>query len=453
MITHSSLLRVTEPPSAVRVLRFTTSAPAPASLPAVPLGVELTGWVDEDGTQWAGVGRGSRWRAGTGVAMLDRVQQLLRDSGPDADEVRAFFCLAFDPEHPTDPLGAAVPATEVVLPRWLLRWTPRNLRGDGLVTAWVLGVEGESVEALHRSADDLRAWLAQPAERKELAGPIVRVAASEVQTNFEDAVSQALALIRSGVLEKVVLARPCYLESAAHISSWAVFQALFKRAPGTMRFHFRAADGATFLGASPECLVALSGKRVRVDVVAGTIARGATPALDAQQADLLRHSAKDRHEHALVRSAVLDALSPLVDDAEAAAQPGLLPLKHVWHLQTPVAGTLRAGVSWEEIVRALHPTPAVGGTPRRVALSTIAELETMGRGYYAAPVGWISATGGMAAVGIRSAHVRGNRAVAMAGAGIVAGSSPRAEWEETERKLNPMLEAFLGASQTLEPAR
>jgi isochorismate synthase len=90
----------------------------------------------------------------------------------------------------------------------------------------------------------------------------------------------------------------------------------------------------------------------------------------------------------------------------------------------------------------LHPTPAVGGLPRAEALAAIAALEGFDRGLYAGPVGWVDANGdGEWAVALRGAHLDGPRARLVAGAGIVAGSDPDAEWAETEAKLRPMLAA------------
>jgi menaquinone-specific isochorismate synthase len=446
---HSALLTESKAPRALHVMRVPVNASSPWRLPPLLLGVELFGWVDEDGTTWVGVGRSARWQGAPGPELLETAQEALKNSGSEAQGLRAFFCHAFDPAHPTDPLGALVAPGHVTVPRWLLCWSPRALRGEASVSAWVVAGESGTPESLQASADGLLDWLAQP-EAVVKETPLQRVPDAEVQAGFEQAVQQALDLIDRGVLEKVVLARPCYLESAAHVASWSVFQRVVKKGSGTLRFHFRDADGATFLGASPECLVALDGPHVRVDVLAGTTPRGVTPAADAQQAEQLKQSTKDRHEHGLVRSAVLASLAPLVESVVAPEAPGLLPLTHVWHLQTPVSGVLRPGVSWGALVRALHPTPAVGGTPREAALRVIAQLEPTGRGYYAGPVGWLSADQAAAAVGIRSAHVRGNRAVALAGAGIVKGSNPRAEWEETQRKLRPMLQALLGNAEGAE---
>jgi isochorismate synthase EntC len=117
------------------------------------------------------------------------------------------------------------------------------------------------------------------------------------------------------------------------------------------------------------------------------------------------------------------------------------------HLVTPVLGSLRTDANDIDalaLARRLHPSPAVGGTPADAALAAISRLEPFDRGRYAGPVGWVDARGdGAFAVALRCAEIDGNRAVLHAGAGIVAGSRPEAEWAETVAKFEPMLRALV----------
>ncbi len=177
--------------------------------------------------------------------------------------------------------------------------------------------------------------------------------------------------------------------------------------------------------------------------MAGTVARGATPDEDDRLAADLCASAKDAEEHRLLVEAVLDALAPVCDGWPVATAAQIIRLATVSHLTTRVSGHLRAPApSALELVGRLHPTPAVGGLPRRRALRAIAELEGFDRGLYAGPVGWVGADGdGEWAVALRSAELDGSRARLVAGAGIVAGSDPDAEWDETQAKLATMLAA------------
>jgi isochorismate synthase EntC len=193
------------------------------------------------------------------------------------------------------------------------------------------------------------------------------------------------------------------------------------------------------VGASPELLVARYGDRVVSRPMAGTAVPG-DGALER-----LAASPKDAREHRLVVDAILEVLGPRCLEVEAAAEPEVDEFADVAHLATPIHGTLRTPAPDAlTLARALHPTPAVAGTPTDAALAAIARLEPHGRGRYAGPVGWVDARGdGEWAVALRCASLDGARAVLHAGAGIVAGSDPDLEWTETEAKLDPMLRALV----------
>ena len=118
----------------------------------------------------------------------------------------------------------------------------------------------------------------------------------------------------------------------------------------------------------------------------------------------------------------------------------------IQHLQTPIEGPSAPGVDVLDALLAMHPTPAVGGSPREPALEAIARLEGMDRGWYAGPIGWMDVNGeGAFAVALRSALLHGREALLYAGAGIVAASDPERELAEAELKLQPLLEALRGA--------
>jgi isochorismate synthase len=201
--------------------------------------------------------------------------------------------------------------------------------------------------------------------------------------------------------------------------------------------------GACFLGATPERLVRLEGRFLKADCLAGSAPRGATEEEDRRLGEALLADAKERHEHALVVQAVREALAPVCSSFCAPETPGLLRMPNVQHLHTPVRGTLRGQTSILELVERLHPTPAAGGLPREAALPLIRRYEPFGRGWYAAPVGWLDALGdGEFAVAIRSALIRGQEALLYAGCGIVAASDPDREYAESCLKLRPMLWAL-----------
>src|SRR5690606_29215481 len=114
------------------------------------------------------------------------------------------------------------------------------------------------------------------------------------------------------------------------------------------------------------------------------------------------------------------------------SETGLYKLSNIQHLYTPITGTLKNGISIVDVVSTLHPTPALGGDPRDIAMRLIGEYEPVPRGWYAAPVGWIDRhMNGQFGVAIRSAVAQGQRVWMYAGAGIVKDSQPQKEWDET----------------------
>jgi isochorismate synthase len=246
-------------------------------------------------------------------------------------------------------------------------------------------------------------------------------------------------------LRKVVLAREVHAAASREMDVFETLRHL--RAAHRDCFVFGYWRGArAFVGATPERLVRLDGRDVRASSLAGSAKRGASPEADAAHAAALLASPKDRAEHAAVRDALRDGLDELCDDVRAPDEPSLLTLRHVHHLHTAVRATLRRGHSLLDVVARLHPTPAVGGTPREAALRFIRDHEQLDRGWYAAPIGWVGRQGGEFAVALRSAVISGCAATLIAGCGIVADSEPELELAESELKLRPMKAALAVAS-------
>jgi menaquinone-specific isochorismate synthase len=255
------------------------------------------------------------------------------------------------------------------------------------------------------------------------------VEALSTASEWHDAVSVALADIASGSLTKVVLARAIEVVADAPFDVRAVLAYLRRAQPGCVVY----ADGG-FIGASPELLVRKQGARVTARPLAGT----------GRDAEQLRTSGKDAREHHLVVDAVMDALMLTCTDVHADG-PNVARFADIAHLATTVTGTCRRpDVDVSDLVRALHPTPAVAGTPTVRALDLVAQLERHDRGRYGGPFGWVDAEGnGEFVVALRGGEIDGARARCFAGAGIVAGSVPEAEWAETQAKFEPMLRALV----------
>ena len=183
--------------------------------------------------------------------------------------------------------------------------------------------------------------------------------------------------------------------------------------------------------------------------IAGSAPRGADPESDARFAAALLASEKDREEHAVVVDTLRAELAPDRRDADRRrGARGSWRSRHVQHLVTPMTGTLREEAGLLGLAGLLHPTPAVGGEPRDIALALIAEHEGFDRGWYAGPIGWLGADGdGELMVALRCALVRGREAVLFAGCGIVADSDPAREWEESRLKLRTMTAALGGVAE------
>ena len=271
------------------------------------------------------------------------------------------------------------------------------------------------------------------------AGPGLAARERPGREEWTAAVRRILGAIDAGRLRKVVLAREVVLEAGRPFDRRAVLDRLRRVHPTSFTY-----AAGSFVGASPELLVRRRGSDVQSCPMAGTIRRGATPADDERLVDGLCRSVKDAEEHSLLVEAVLEALAPACAGRPAAEPPEVVRLATVSHLATRVSGRLAdPAPSVLSLVGLLHPTPAVGGLPRRAALAAIAGLERFDRGLYAGPVGWVDAGGGGEwAVALRGAELDGPRARLLAGAGIVAGSDPEAEWDETEAKLASMLAAL-----------
>jgi isochorismate synthase len=260
---------------------------------------------------------------------------------------------------------------------------------------------------------------------------------------YARAVEEAVERIGSSDLEKVVLARTVRVDAGRELDARRLLHRL--RAVEPHCYTFAAlTDAGTLVGASPELLLSRRGDRVRSTPLAGTAPRSGDPDEDRANAEALVASAKDREEHRIVVDAVAEVLGGCCDELTFDDEPVLEPTANVWHLATRFEGVLRdPSITALDLVAELHPTPAVCGTPEASALTSIGELEGFDRGAYAGPVGWVDAHGdGDWAIALRCAELKGGAATLYAGAGIVAGSVPERELDETDRKFRAFLDSL-----------
>ncbi|MEV7599289.1 isochorismate synthase DhbC [Kitasatospora sp. NPDC089797] len=300
-----------------------------------------------------------------------------------------------------------------------------------------------AVPAAVRTAGALRddPLVALPAPPAAAAGWQVRpVPAPEA---YGAGVAAAVERLRAGELSKVVLARTLELSSDRPLDLPAVLQRLARRDPGGYTFAVPAGGGRTLIGASPELLLSRRGTAVLANPLAGSVPRSEDLGEDVRRAAALLESPKDLHEHAVVVDAIRAALAPYCRTLDVPERPTLVRTAAMWHLATTISGELAdPAVSALELACALHPTPAVCGTPTDVARRVIGEVEPFDRGLYTGMVGWSDATGdGEWVVTIRCAEAEGRTLRVYAGAGVVEQSRPEAELAETSAKFRTFLDA------------
>ncbi|MEP6519651.1 isochorismate synthase [Microcoleus vaginatus] len=263
-------------------------------------------------------------------------------------------------------------------------------------------------------------------------------------SQFKTSVKSALELIASKYFSKIVLSQAINVISQTPFSLIDSLNNLRLSYPDCYVFSTSNGKGQNFIGASPERLISIHNNQLLTDALAGSAPRGKTEAGDAKLAQGLLESEKDIREHQVVIDFIVDRLSKLGITPKFSPVPRLLQLSNIQHLWTPITAQIPPDIHLLKILAQLHPTPAVAGVPRDVALEQIRRCESCDRSLYAAPLGWIDRAGnGEFAVGIRSALIDGDRAILYAGAGIVAGSEPEKELAEIQLKLQPLLNALV----------
>lgn len=365
-----------------------------------PNGDATVSWM-HDGRGMIGWGEAARFEI-TGPGQYERASRAWSDFvsllGGDAASAVAFASFSFDDR------GRSV----LIVPEVLV--TRRGGR------SWVTTVGS--------GTPPRRSPIAHPGRVRWSDGALPR-------NRWRGAVAEAVRRLRQGELDKVVLARDLLAETDHPIDPRFLLRELAQRHPQCWTF---AVDG--LIGATPEMLLRRRGNRVTSRVLAGSSWAGDGGHL------LASPSYRDEHDFAV--KSLLTAIAPHCADVRAIG-PSVLRLRNIAHLATDVSATLTTGVDLLGLAAAVHPTAAVGGTPRRAAADLIAELEDLDRGRYAAPVGWLDATGdGELGIALRCAQLSGSRARLFAGCGIVAESDPDVEVHETDAKFAAVREV-LGA--------
>lgn len=248
-------------------------------------------------------------------------------------------------------------------------------------------------------------------------------------------------LLTQSSLEKVVLARHSFFSIEPFFSIQDALNTLHQL-KGSL-FAFQISPDIVFFGLTPEHLYyRLSGK-LQTEAVAGTRKRGQDQQEDQKLALDLLSSEKDLQEFSYVSNFLKKRLFSLTKNVQY-TQLGIKKTPNVQHLHQVFCGKLKERINDHDLIKALHPTPAMCGTPQLEAKQWIKKYETFDRGLYASPIGWISKQKSEFIIGIRSCLIKENIVNLFAGLGIVKGSNPLLEWQELNDKLSLMTGLFNG---------
>ena len=412
-------------------------------------------WADsKNGATFAGLGIAAdlrAWGSQRFAAIENQARQLFQyaSSAEDMPEIaapRLFGGFAFRPDFTPDNTWSIYPPAQFVLPHF-------QLFSDGDTSWLTINAMVPEEDDPQDAFSDLRKALTDRLVALHKARPEMDAATTPRAIHYpmpyadwEQMIKAALNEIHAGTLEKVVLARACEVRLEERIELMPILRYLDDTYQECYRFLFEPRPYHAFFGATPELLIHATGRTISTIGLAGSAPRGGDEERDNALGQGLLTSAKDRWEHQVVVDAIRSRLTPLTERLTIAAQPHLLRLHNIQHLETSIYGTLKERIGVLPLVEQLHPTPALGGNPREEALAFISDKEPVPRGWYAAPVGMIdNALDGTFTVAIRSAVAEKRRVWLYAGVGIVDGSDPQREWEETDLKFRPMLNA-LGAT-------
>lgn len=257
------------------------------------------------------------------------------------------------------------------------------------------------------------------------------------------AVSEVLRRIEAGEVEQVNLSQR--FRAGAPEDPWALYLGLRELNPAPFAVYAKSGD-RVIASASPERFFRVRGGRVESRPIKGTRPRGASEGEDRRIEAELRASEKDRRENRMIAELLMDELSTVCADVELTAFCELEKHPTVQHLVSVVEGRLRPGADPLDLLSALFPAASITGRPKRRSMEIIAAIEETPRAAYCGSVAWWSHGGDFDSnVLIRTFEVEGSALQFSAGGGIVAGSRPQMEWEETMHKARALLLAGGGS--------
>jgi isochorismate synthase len=362
-----------------------------------------------------------------------------------------FGGFAFDTQSSRTQLWSQFPDGLLILPQYLLSYNAGHV--SLTINKMMHATDSCELQAqqIEEELSKLQIALQKSSNTHlEQSTPHLSIDESQPASAWMKMVADVVEKIRQGSFEKIVLARDIQLvldDPSETFDITSTLQRLRENYPGAYVFAMQRGE-SFFIGATPERLVLAQDGKIHTMALAGSVRRGETEDEDAQFGAELLHSDKNINEHAIVVSMVQKALKNHCTNVQVSATPQLLKLNNLQHLQTPITGDLIPGRCILDVMSELHPTPAVGGFPRDVALEEIRNTEKLDRGWYAGPLGWIGASGhGEFAVALRSGLLDSHKATLFAGCGIVSSSDPQTEYEESCWKFQVMVRGLGGNNQ------
>jgi anthranilate synthase component 1 len=276
-----------------------------------------------------------------------------------------------------------------------------------------------------------------PVEREPIG-----ITSNVTQDEFEGMVRTAKEHIAAGDIYQVVLSQR--FETRFDAEPFMAYRALRHVNPSPYMYFLRM-GARTIVGSSPEMLVRVEGQSIQTHPIAGTRPRGRTEDDDRRLAEELRQSEKECAEHVMLVDLGRNDVGRVAEYGTVKV-PTYMTIErysHVMHLVSKVVGTLAAGQDRLDALVSCFPAGTVSGAPKVRAMEIIAALENRRRGVYAGAVGYLDFAGNLDfCITIRTVVIEKGRAYVQAGAGIVADSSPAAEYEETRDKARAVIQAL-----------
>ena len=273
-----------------------------------------------------------------------------------------------------------------------------------------------------------------PAFRTQEQAAEHRFTSNMDENSFATMVAQAKEYILAGDIIQVVLSQRFHAETS--LSPFALYRALRHINPSPYLFYLRQGD-LVLIGSSPEILVRLEESKIELRPIAGTRKRGVTPEEDLALEQELLADPKERAEHLMLVDLGRNDVGRVAENGSVEIRDLLVieRYSHVMHIVSGVHGKLQAGLDQFDVMEACFPAGTVSGAPKIRAMEIIDELEVSRRGPYAGAVGYFGFSGNMDfCITIRTFITKGKDLWIQAGAGIVADSDPKKEYEETINK-------------------